>query len=354
VKKSCLFKVSSVLMLSGFIVVSTLNAQQVLENPSDEERLYTNLSDEKGVTSNLFVTKGKAYIQDGKVAFGTGKHRLQNVDGRGQLIGIAPSQLVVFTMDKTWALGFRVDEMRFHWDIDESRAKEVAIFVDELKVHDKTVASVVSKKQQECVSKNIALKDNQIILSAVSDIPFAPGRTYVIDRVASTSPREGLVQDAPQKAKNIPELTIKKDGTLASQDIMIHLTSPINGEPETLLMNTTLMNQYKDRLMFLEIRGIAGGRTALLYFDEGQSIDFDEGGVPVSGKGKFRLEAVKPEGQLLVGWLSPPSSPHHGKKVKSVNLEFVSTGKAIPQLDLTELVEVPVVADEKAVEKPNK
>ena len=260
----------------------------------------------------------------------------------------------MFTMGKTWFLGFRVDEMRFHWDRDEKRAKEVAIFVDELKVHDKTVAYMVSKKQQECVSKNIYLKDKRILLSGVANIPFAPGRTYVTDIAASTPAREGLVQDASERVKNKRKLTIEKDGTVASQDIMIHLTSLANGEPETLLRNTTLINKYKDKLIFLEIRGIAGERTALLYYDKGQSIDFDEGGVPVSGKGKYRLEAVKPEGQLLSGWLSPPSSPHHGKKVKSVNLDFISTGKAMTQLNLTKLVVVPPDLDEKAEEQPNK
>jgi len=341
-------------ILSGLIAVSNLYAQ-ILKNPSDEERLYTAIVDEKGATtSKLFFIKGKAYFKDGKVVFGTGKHRLQNVDGQGQYISIAPSQLVMFTMDKTWILGFRVDEMRFRWDMDETRAKEVAIFVDELKVHDKTVAYMVSEKQQECVSKNIYLKDNRILLSGVANIPFAPGRTYITDLPASMPALEGLVKSASERVKKKHNLTVEKDGTVASQDIMIHLSSPVNGEPETLLRNTTLINQYKDKLMFLEIRGIAGERTALLHYDKGQSIDFDEGGVPVSGKGKYRLEAVKPEGQLLSGWLSPPSSPYHGKKVKSVNLEFVSTGKTMPQLNLTELVVVPTDLDEKAEEQPNK
>ena len=352
--KSCFLRVTTVLLASGFLASLAAHAQ-VINNPSDQELMYTTLTDKEGVTtSELYVTKGKVYIQNGQVAFGTGKHRLKNVDGRGQYIGVAPSQLVMYTMDKTWVLGFRVDEMVFHWNFDELRGNEMSLIVDILKIHDKTISSIVSENQQESVCTDIALKENRILLSGVSDIPFAPGRTYVTDQNAPTATDEDVVPSIQEKRNGKRELTILKDGTLASQDIMVHLTSPVSGELETFLRNTKLINQYKDRLMLLEIRGVGGERTSLLYFDKGQSIDFDDRGVPVSGKGKIRLEAINSEGQLLVGWLSAPNSPHYRKKVQSVNLEFVSTGTGTSQLELTELVAWLPAPDEKTDEKPNR
>lgn len=84
--------------------------------------------------------------------------------------------------------------------------------------------------------------------------------------------------------------------------------------------------------------GTGGARTANLYFDKGQSIHFNNEGIPDSGNGKFRLEATKPEGQLMAGWLSAVGSPNDGKKVKSVNVEFVPTDKEGFNLQLSDLL----------------
>jgi len=343
------------LLLVGLVAVlladTRVCAQTVLNNSSDQEIVYTTLGDRHGqTTSKLFVTKGKAYIQGGKVVFGTGNHRLLNVDDRGQYVSVVPPPFVTHAMDKVWVLGFRVDEMRFHWDLDKFR-KHVFMKVDELEVHDKTVTSVVSDRQQTPKSEEIILKEGRVILRGIPNLPLAPGRTYITGASGSSTAKAPSSADSAS-GTNREELTVKPDGTIAHQDVLVHFTSPVDAQPETLLNNATIVNDYKDDLIILEIRGVGGDRTSLVYCDKGQSLSFDASGQPVSGQGKFTVRSVRPEGQALTGWLAERKPSEASKHVKSASFEFVRDPTGQIQLKLSDIVEVPEEPNDDSASKP--
>jgi hypothetical protein len=87
-----------------------------------------------------------------------------------------------------------------------------------------------------------------------------------------------------------------------SQDVLVRLVRPMEGQPETLVRSATLVNEYKDELKLMDILGSAGALTSVVFFDKGQSVCFDGGGNPISGSGKFAIVAG-PAGQRIIGWL---------------------------------------------------
>ena len=335
-------------ILIAMVISTSRLHSQVFVNESDKELMYLNIRDSDGhIHSQMFFSKGKAYFQEGKSFYGTGKQRLKNIDGKGQPIGIVPSTLQHILMEKCWLLTIRVDEMQFHWAIDERL--EMAIIVDALTIHDKKVETIVSagmkpepKIEQEVEATGIAFNDheNRVVIKGVANVPYAAGRTCIFDLKAAAT-NEGKPPEAKQPAApKETELVIKEDGTLTAQDVLVHLTSPLVGEPETLLRNVTITNQFKNGLMLLEIRGMGGVRTGIVYCDKGQSMTFDARGFPISGQGKFKVEAVgKDKSQIVAGWLDYAGSARSGKKFESATLEFLQTPKDGTQPQLTDFVE---------------
>jgi len=343
------------------MTTSQLLAQTVINNDSDRELMHSRMSDEQGnATSELYVARGKVYLQNGEVVFGTGRHRLKNVDGLGQYISVVPTMFQnIATLDKQWVMGFRVDEMRFHWDFDSERMN-VVIVTDALTPHDNSVTAIVDGKPVNSQAKEISFskRENCLVLAGVADMPYSGATRYIFDgigkyqamaawrRLAGDAPTQATTQDAPKAPTNAreeaskKEIIIRDDGLIAAQDVMVHLTSPVKGVPETLLRDVTITNEFEDDLLLLEIDGAAGARTGALYFDKGQSVHFDGKGVPDSGQGVFKLEGAK-DGQMIARWLAPSGSPFLGKKIKTANVEFVRTKSGATEVQLSDVVEVP-------------
>jgi hypothetical protein len=320
---------------AGLACVTTAFGQQVLNNTTDGEQMYISSSDQEGnVTTQYFVSsKGKAYIQNGKIAFGTEHHRLKNVNGKGSEIVIMPNQLDRAAMNLIWVLTIRVDEMKFRWALDEEHGGEMTIAVDAFTPHNKNVTSGGISKDDDpspkydehsVATKDILLNGSWIVLSDVSGIPYTPGRTYLNENKSATNSGQNVSVPAISMSSSEDKLTIAADGTLAHQDIIVHLTSPLQGDSETLLRKVTLENQYKDDLMFLEMRGVAGERTSIVYFNKGQSVSFDSSGNPVAGSGKFEIDPTT-QGQPIVGWLNSTSLRGQAKLMSKATFEFTDT-----------------------------
>ena len=338
----------SVSHLAAFILVALVEGvsvtpaltQIVGEVQQDRRNLIINNSGESEVmyarssNTQLFVSsKGKVYFdQEGKITFGTGNHRLKNVDGQGSNIWITPSLLDAVTMSKAWVLGFRADEMKFQWIFDEPHTGETEIVVDSLTAHNNKVVSggvyrtgdTAAKFTERTVgAERISLIENRIVLKGISNLTYVAGRSYIKEDTGPAKTLPETESSASERGSCERKLVIGEDGIVALQDIMVHLTHPLEGEAETLLRNVTLVNQYRDQLMFLEIRGNAGKPTAIVFFDKGQSVCIDKRGNPVSGKGKFEIRPAQ-GGQLIGGWLKGTRLSGRGKLLsESATFEFI-------------------------------
>jgi hypothetical protein len=320
--------------VSGTLARAQISQDQksaILDNPYDNEVMYSNLVDQHGTTiSQLFFSKGKVYFdKNGKLDFGTGNHRLKALPDKYQTMTTHASE-----GEGVWVIAFWVDEMRFHWELDAVQ-REFAIMVDAVSPHTSEAMWVDHQGKPKVVTaKQIILREHRIVLEALSNLPYAAARSYITQGASAPAPGPKTDGRSPNSSAATTQtnrvaascdhkLEVMEDGTVALQDVMVHLkTSPTEGEHETRLRNVTLLNHYKDNLMFLEIRGVAGERTGLVYFDKGQSVCFDGSGNPARGDGKFKIEATRPEGQPVGGWLSATNLAAEGRVANTATFVF--------------------------------
>jgi hypothetical protein len=156
------------------------------------------------------------------------------MDGQGSFIGVGPSTLDAAAIGKSWILGFRADEMKFHWIFDEAHAGEKTIVVNSLNVHGNNVISegvflfgdpAPQMSERSVGAEQISLRENQIVLNWISNLPYAAGRSYINEDpgVAKTAPK--TEPSTSQTASCEWKLVIREDGTVALQDVLVPETA---------------------------------------------------------------------------------------------------------------------------------
>jgi hypothetical protein len=313
--------------------LGAVSAQTIIDNKGTGEANYLNGRSEVGLLeTEYFVSSGgRAVLGEKGVEYGTGTHRVKNVDGLGSYLSIAPSQSEFQAVDKLWVLGFRVAEMSFHWDSDAARLGQIVIVVDSLKPHSSVVTNggvfkldQPNKEYNEhsVGSQRISLVNGQIVLEEVSNLPYVATKSYLGQGSPFPNALSNEFSATGEPAGCDRKVVIGLGGVIGSQDILVRLARPMEGQPETLVRSATLVNEFRDHLKFMEILGPAGGRTSAVFFDKGQSVCFDGGGNPISGSGRFEIDPG-PAGQSVTGWLGLTSLSVRTKVSNTTSFKFL-------------------------------